>query len=204
MGEKLTYFDFAENDYQYLKCDFAEKRVSNLLCYSAQSICERYLKHIIDQYTPENINATTVLKAHSLKALGNFIEDNIPNFQCDWNTILLADGYYFSARYPGDDAIIAKQRDADNCSAAVEEARAAVLEFEKSPKINKEEHSSDVTIDNEKAVLDAIFEFDQAPEVFHQNLPSPTLDKLIKDASHEPSKNASHKSEKKSREETER
>lgn len=97
---RLTYFDMAENDYSYLRHDFESGRVGNLICYASQSICERYLKHAVSIGCREK-DTTRVLRTHSLKTLVAFIEENIPDFTCEWNSILLADGYYFSARYPG-------------------------------------------------------------------------------------------------------
>ena len=50
MEKKLNYFDMAENDYQFLEDDYARGRYGNVMCYCAQNVCERYLKHIIDLY----------------------------------------------------------------------------------------------------------------------------------------------------------
>lgn len=48
MEKKLSYFDLAEEDYQFLLYDKKGGRVGNIMCSAAQNICERYLKHIID------------------------------------------------------------------------------------------------------------------------------------------------------------
>lgn len=50
MGEEITYFTRAENDYQYYNQDIINGRVGDTLCVNAQSICERYLKHIINSF----------------------------------------------------------------------------------------------------------------------------------------------------------
>lgn len=42
MEKGLSYFDLAENDYQFLLKDKKEGRVGNIMCSAAQNICERY------------------------------------------------------------------------------------------------------------------------------------------------------------------
>lgn len=128
MEKNLSYFDLAENDYQFLQYDRNAGRVGNLMCSVAQNICERYLKHLIDTYAVE-IDTTNILKSHSLKALRRFIVQEIPDFQANWKLILQADGYYFSTRYPGDNAFIVDKEDVDECWEAVEETRTAVLNY---------------------------------------------------------------------------
>lgn len=43
-AERITYYTRAENDYQFVKANYEEGRVSEVMCYVMQSICERYLK----------------------------------------------------------------------------------------------------------------------------------------------------------------
>ena len=65
MEKGLTYYDLAENDYQFLLKDWQDGRVGNIMCSSAQNICERYLKHVIDTYITE-CDTTRILQSHSL------------------------------------------------------------------------------------------------------------------------------------------
>lgn len=125
---KATYLDFAENDYLFLKRDFEEGRVGNVLCSMAQNICERYLKHIIDIYCSD-IDVTDVLRTHSLYILERFIREHLEDFECDWNTVCVSNGYYFSASYPGDNSFLVTKYDVDRCYESVKEARRAVLEY---------------------------------------------------------------------------
>lgn len=60
MGKTISYFDLAENDYQFLLQDYRSGRVGNILCSSAQNICERYLKYVIDTECT-TIDTTSVL-----------------------------------------------------------------------------------------------------------------------------------------------
>lgn len=128
MGANLSYFDLAENDYQFLKYDRDAGRVGNIMCSSAQNICERYLKHVIDTYVQDS-DVTKVLQTHSLRVLRRFIREHLPEFQIRWNTVLQADGYYFSTRYPGSEAFLVDREDVDECWEAVEETRDAVIRY---------------------------------------------------------------------------
>lgn len=128
MEKGLNYYDLAENDYQFLLKDWKEGRIGNLMCSAAQNICERYLKHVIDMYVTE-VDTTRILQTHSLKALRRFMQEHVPEFKGSWKTILQADGYYFSARYPGDTAFLVGREDVDDCWEAVEETRSAVRRF---------------------------------------------------------------------------
>ena len=128
MGAGLSYFDLAENDYQFLRHDRDAGRVGNIMCSAAQNICERYLKHIIDVYV-QDTDTTKVLQTHSLRVLRRFIREVLPDFQIRWNTVLQADGYYFSTRYPGNEAFIVDKEDVDECWEAVEETRSAVIRY---------------------------------------------------------------------------
>lgn len=125
---KISYFDMAENDYQFLKKDYDEGRVGNVMCSIAQCICERYLKQIIISNVQTG-NPTDVLKSHSLKALKNYIVNNIPDFSCDWKTVMQANGYYFSARYPGDDSFMVERDDVQEAWESVEEVRNATINY---------------------------------------------------------------------------
>lgn len=123
----ITYYTRAENDYQFIKGDYEGGRVGEVMCYVMQSICERYLKYIVDTYCTED--AGSVMRTHTIRILRDFIRENIPDFACNWNTALKADGYYFSARYPGDDAILVDKDDVDACWEAVNAVRDAVQNY---------------------------------------------------------------------------
>ena len=142
MAKNVTYFDMAENDYKFLYDDYERGRVGNVMCYAAQNICERYFKHIIDVYCT-HINTTEVLKTHSIKIIKKFITNEIPNFQCDWRKILSVDGYYFSARYPGEESFIVDKDDVEECWEAVEETRNAVINYMNTDKVSKEDITKD-------------------------------------------------------------
>lgn len=124
MGKEVTYYNFAENDYWFLKANVEEKRVSNAMCSSAQNTCERYLKEVILEKANQ-LGDTDIMKTHSLKKIRKFIEANLPEFQCDWTAVVLADGYYFSARYPGEDSYFVDESDVEICWKAVQEVKHA-------------------------------------------------------------------------------
>lgn len=125
MEKSLNYHDLAENDYEFLSYDYEHGRVGNILCSASQNICERYLKHVIDSEC-KDMDTSAALHSHSLKYLRRFITKNIPDFECDWSKIMPADGYYFTTRYPGDDAFLVGKQDVDDCWKAVEYTRELV------------------------------------------------------------------------------
>lgn len=140
MGAKLDYYAMAENDYQFLKDDYDRGRFGNVMCYCAQDICERYLKHVIDVYVLD-VNTTDVLKTHSIRNLKRFLMENLPDFVVVWDDVLPVNGYYYDARYPGVDAIITNRQDTEECWLAVTTVRDAVNEY-----LAKHPRQNDVSI----------------------------------------------------------
>lgn len=137
MGKKLTtYFDFAEDDYQYLLEDYNNGRVANYMGASAQNTCERYLKYIIEEmYKAHNDDEidekAAILKVHNLKKLMKFLREYE---LCDitkeeYVSISAINGFYFSTRYPGDESISIDKEDLDNCMIALEICRNKALEL---------------------------------------------------------------------------
>lgn len=154
MEKGLSYFDLAENDYQFLQYDWKAGRIGNIMCSAAQNICERYLKHIIDTYVLE-VDTTSILQTHSLRALRRFITEKIPNFKADWRTILQADGYYFSTRYPGDSAFLVGKDDVDECWESVEVTRLAALQYIKFKELEIQNSVKDKRLTDENVSKDA-------------------------------------------------
>lgn len=128
MGKGMNYFDYAENDYIFYRANYEEHRIGNAMCSSSQGICERYLKHLVDLYCTDE-DTTSVLRTHSLRVLKKFISNKLEDFQCDWNVVLGADGFYFSTRYPGDESFFADEEDVEVCWKAVEEVRRSVMAY---------------------------------------------------------------------------
>ena len=144
--ERITYFTRAENDYLFIKDDYENGRVGEIMCYVMQNICERYLKHIIDVYFSGD--AGSIMRTHTIRNLRDFMREFIPDFVCDWDTALKADGYYCSARYPGDDAILVDRDDVNACWTATNAVRDAVYRY-----IKQEHMAKDVL--KEVSVFDA-------------------------------------------------
>ena len=46
----MTYYDFAENDYNFLIHASESGMRDNALAAISQSVCERFMKHLIDKY----------------------------------------------------------------------------------------------------------------------------------------------------------
>ena len=151
MAER-TYLDFAEDD----KLVF-DQMMKDGLCVStmaaiAQNSCEKYLKHVISVYSninnlPETKESLFVMKTHSLENLINYLEKI--GVELDSNVsdnILKADGYYFSARYPGNDSIDVTPRIMERCHDALEACQGFVLsiidELSKESEQMKEDENS--------------------------------------------------------------
>lgn len=152
MGKEVTYYSFAENDYWFLKANVQENRVSNAMCSSAQNICERYLKEVIQEQA-KVLENTDIMKTHSLRKLRKFIEANIPEFECDWTSIILADGYYFSARYLGDDSYFVDEKDVDICWNAVQEAKRATDCYLEKNELEQEEKQEMLDVEMHRETL---------------------------------------------------
>lgn len=131
-----TYWDFAENDYNFFQQSFRSGNKGNPLAYIGQSICERYLKHIIEEYaepvSPEEDAAKqSVLRTHSINKLLKYLNEQmeIPISDELTRDLLCVDGYYFSTRYPGSESFMASDRDILLAKKAIESARAFVSEY---------------------------------------------------------------------------
>lgn len=131
-----TYFDFADNDREYLLEDYKNGRVANYMGSMAQNICERYMKHIIDRYDePQDVNGAqekmSALRTHSLNKLIKYISGMGYSFRKETREEMqMIDGFYFSTRYPGDDSYVLDKDDIEHCARAVELCREDILSFE--------------------------------------------------------------------------
>ena len=45
-----NYFDFAQNDYEYLQNSYKCGLIANAMAASAQNICEKYIKGVINSW----------------------------------------------------------------------------------------------------------------------------------------------------------
>ena len=77
-----NYYDFAYNDYEFVKKTHENNYVFNSMCSIAQKVCVRFLKHIIDQYyVPENEQEAAyvndVMSTHSLRKLERFLGEKM-------------------------------------------------------------------------------------------------------------------------------
>lgn len=128
--ELLTYLDYAENDYKFFRESYDRDVKGSPLASIGQNICERYLKHIIDEYAePESdqeiLWKESVLRTHSLHRLMKYLLEEMQlEVPEDVEEALdRIDGFYFSTRYPGADSFIPTSRDIDKANTAVEKAR---------------------------------------------------------------------------------
>ena len=131
-----SYLDFAENDYKFIKDAYDRGAVGNAMGALCQNTCEKYMKHLIQEFCePENhmeaSKKETALKSHNLLRLMNFIKENLQmEFSEEAQTAMREiDGYYFSTRYPGDNSVELSIKDITRCVNAVSFCRQGVCEL---------------------------------------------------------------------------
>lgn len=122
-----TYLDFAENDFQYFMDSYNRGMVANAMAADAQEICEKYMKHILNEYyDPETqqqeVDYNQIMRTHNLIKISRFMETHMDfHFKPETKSELRQiNGYYFTARYPGDESIEIDREDLDLCSKAVQ------------------------------------------------------------------------------------
>ena len=130
---KENYYDFAENDYEMLLVLIKNGQVKNAMCSLSQSICEKYLKHIINTYieqTSENFQAyNSAIRIRNLSIICKFIKQYLPDFDFSTDKICQANEYYYSFRYPGTNSSFVSEEDVNNCWEAVQYTKNIVDEF---------------------------------------------------------------------------
>lgn len=125
MAEMNAYLSLAENDYLFAKASMdAAVQLGNY--NTSVGICaqagEKYLKAVIELCFVEDGDAMSLLHSHNLRALLNKILTeypmNVSSIECKW----LGD-FYFDARYPGDNFVVATKQDAEDCLVIVEKIK---------------------------------------------------------------------------------
>ncbi len=124
--ELRSYYDFALDDYNFLKDLERSGIMANSIGSIAQNTCERFLKHLINEYIPithdNRQEVTDILTTHNLNRLVNFwnhfSEHTIPISVS--NQLRKINGYYFSTKYPGDDCQTLTKENIMTCFRVVE------------------------------------------------------------------------------------
>lgn len=130
MDEKNTYLSFAEDDYRFFADTYRLGLRGSAMAATGQNICERYLKHIIYVYAipdsdGEKYEKEGILKTHSLVKLIHYIKNDmklaIPKEAED--AMYRIDGFYFTARHPGDNSFHPTEQDVEMSMDAVRQTR---------------------------------------------------------------------------------
>ena len=135
MAEELkTYYDFADNNFDFLMAAYKNGLVGNVMGAMTQETCEKYLKHLIDEYvvpenSTDNVQKTEVLRTHNLTKLSKYISVHLPEVKLDRQSLNLVYGLYFTTRYPGDESILVEKEDLDDYMDAVRKCKKAVDDF---------------------------------------------------------------------------
>ena len=116
----FNYYDFANETFDFLNEIYESGIRSNSMASQIQNTCERYLKHLIEEYdNPSNVNSqlfhNDILRTHSVNNLVRYLEDNMNvTFSNDTKLGLLSmDNLYFTTRYPGRDSRMANEVEID-------------------------------------------------------------------------------------------
>ena len=124
--ELKTYYDFAENDYRFIKEVHSKGIMANSLGAMCQNTCERYIKHLINTYIKINSKnqdeITSILSTHNLRRLLSYWNEH-SKYPFDEETIDLLEninGYYYSTKYPGDDCQTLDEVDVMECVKAID------------------------------------------------------------------------------------
>ena len=136
MAELRTYKDFADNSYAYFMFAYDNGQIFNEMGAMAQSICERYLKHLIAEYAePENDSESDIkeraLRSHNLRVLSNFLRHNmeLPMSKTLVTSLNSVNGFYFSTRYPGEDSTTLTREELDECAEAIQLCKEYVEDY---------------------------------------------------------------------------
>ena len=134
--KKYTYLDFAENDYQFFMHNYRTGVIANNMAAEAQNACEKYLKHLIEEYDDIHNASAHFTHARILKArnLGNLLDYlmcamNIRVPDRMYNELLQISEYSYTVRYPGDDSFFAAKIDMDRCAKALDSCRDFVVNY---------------------------------------------------------------------------
>ncbi len=124
--ELRSYYDFALDDYNFLQDLRRSGITANSIGAIAQNTCERFLKHLINEYIPVTYSnrqeVTDILTTHNLNRLVNFwnhfSENAIPAKVA--NELRKINGFYFSTKYPGDDSLTLTRANIETCFTVVD------------------------------------------------------------------------------------
>ncbi len=142
--ELKTYYDFALDDYRFLIELKKNGITANSIGAIAQNTCERFLKHLINEFIPvsesNRQSITDILITHNLNRLVSFwnqySENKITNVVS--SKLKRINGFYFSTKYPGDDCQTLTAENISSCYEAVEACKQVVDDIISS--YNKEAH----------------------------------------------------------------
>ena len=129
-----NYLDFAENDYNYFVNSYKRGDVANMMGAIAQGVCEKYLKHLINEfYLPqsdnEKIEKEQALRTHNINRLLKYLDNHL-NIVFSTQAIQymrIIDGFYFTTRYPGEDSLEISIDDIEDCYIAIKKCRSETL-----------------------------------------------------------------------------
>ena len=123
-----NYYALAKNDYLYLKGK-SDLELYNNTAVQAQQVVEKYLKHLVDVFCFDHLEADNSLKTHNLVKLNKVLIESGIDLVLDKGKISILKDYYFGAKYPGDNFIWVSKDEADECIELAYEVKEKVENF---------------------------------------------------------------------------
>jgi hypothetical protein len=132
-----TYFDFAEDDYRFLQRAREQGIIANSMGEKAKSVCERYMKSIIDKYSAPRAVEDIVCKINALNSrdlveLMTYLNTKMSLcFSNKTQADLLYINRMSDTLYPGEESIVLNPAGIDKCFMVMSECRNEIMRFEK-------------------------------------------------------------------------
>lgn len=124
--DKNSYLSIACDDIKHYVFSMKGKDRWPSIIYLGQQAVEKMLKGLLKEVFDEDKDSNS-FRTHSIKALLSKLEEYI-NLDNYYTNIILADGYYFDIRYPGDNFFTPSERDYNNMYVAVKSTLKLVQE----------------------------------------------------------------------------
>ena len=150
---KINYRYYADDDYRYFMASIEHGLFAERLGAQAQEICEKYLKHLLDEYcSPSDGDGEekllAAMRTHNLNTLINVLgEYGISLPDEDKKALLCINGYYFTTRYPSFESHRLSKDDLELCVSAIKACKNFVDEYEKTASRGGEEPVGEIGAD---------------------------------------------------------
>ena len=111
---KVTYYDVAIQDYEFLEYYFGY--LDNAPSYNAfavqeYNVVEMLLKDVLNCYV-DSVDVVGLLKSHKLASILREIKKCFPDCPLEMNDMRFLSDFYFDGRYPSSDYVLVEKKEA--------------------------------------------------------------------------------------------